>query len=143
MSKVGVDAVNTIVEEAMGADNSQDRRRHERKQLKTESGGVVFLARIGEDMVDIESVHDVSISGIRLGISRSMKIGQNVELVAKESDFSVSVIGTIRWTAPQPEDGSHVYGIEFDRKDMDNNILFFMSLRKYIDGFDDVPLKEM
>lgn len=127
----------------MSEDYTQDRRRHERKQLKTESGGVVFLARLGDEMVDIESVHDVSISGIRLGVNKSIKIGQNVELIAKESDFSVSVIGTIRWTAQQPEDASHVYGIEFDNKDMDNNILFFMSLRKYLDGFDDVPLKEM
>jgi len=127
----------------MSEDNTQDRRRHARKQLKTESGGVVFLARLGDEMVDIQSVHDVSISGIRLGVNRSIKLGQNVELIAKESDFSVSVIGTIRWTAQQTDDSSHVYGIEFDNKDMDNNILFFMSLRKYLDGFDDVPLKEM
>lgn len=127
----------------MSEDNTQDRRRHARKQLNTESGGVVFLARLGDEMVDIQSVHDVSISGIRLGVNKSIKIGQNVELIAKESDFSVSVVGTIRWTAQQQDDASHVYGIEFDNKDMDNNILFFMSLRKYLDGFDDAPLKEM
>lgn len=119
-----------------------DRRRHERRSFKEIRGGVQFSVRIGERMADIREVHDVSISGMRLSLLGQLNAGQSLELIAKEDDFSVSVIGTVRWVKPA-SDGGTEFGVEFDNHDVDNNILFFMSLRKYLDGFDDAPLKDL
>lgn len=120
-----------------------DRRRHARVKFRGESGGVKFTVRLDDQLCDILAVHDVSISGIRLELARQLTVGQSLELIAQETDFSVSVLGTVRWGASAEPGRSFEYGVEFDTTDVDNNILFFMSLRKYLDSFDDVPLKEL
>lgn len=124
-------------------ESGQERRRHQRQRFRKVSGGVKFSVRLDDQICEILAVHDVSISGIRLGLTRQLAVGQALELIAQENDFSVSVLGTVRWCASAPEGASFEYGIEFDTGDVDNNILFFMSLRKYLDSFDDLPLKEL
>lgn len=124
-------------------DRENDRRRHARMKFRGESGGVKFTVRLEDQLCDILAVHDVSISGIRLELNRQLSVGQSLELIAQESDFSVSVLGTVRWGASAGPQGTFEYGVEFDSSDVDNNILFFMSLRKYLDSFDDVPLKDL
>lgn len=118
-----------------------DRRRQERKLFRGERAGVRFSVRVGGELCEILNVHDVSISGIRLGMDRPFVVGQGIELIAEESDFSISVTGTVRWVTQVLD--VFEFGVEFDSADVDNNILFFMSLRKYIDGFDDVPAKDL
>lgn len=120
-----------------------ERRRHARARFRDESGGVKFIVRLEDQLCDILGVHDVSISGIRLESARQLPVGQSLELIAQESDFSVSVLGIVRWGASAEPGRSFEYGVEFDNSDIDNNILFFMSLRKYLDSFDDVPSKEL
>lgn len=124
-------------------ERENDRRRHARVRFRSTSGGVKFTVRLEDQLCDILAVHDVSISGIRLELARQLTVGQPLELIAQEEDFSVSVLGTVRWGATAEPGRSFEYGVEFDNTDVDNNILFFMSLRKYLDSFDDVPLKEL
>lgn len=123
-------------------DFENDRRRHERRTFKGIRGGVQFMVRIDDTMAEIRDVHDVSISGMRLSLIGQLVAGQKLELIAKEDNFSVSVMGVVRWLKADT-DGATAFGVEFDSHDVDNNILFFMSLRKYLDGFDDLPLKEI
>jgi len=124
-------------------ERENERRRHARMRFRGESGGVKFTVRLEDQLCDILAVHDVSISGIRLELARQLAVGQALELIAQEDDFSVSVLGEVRWGATAEPGRSFEYGVEFDTSDVDNNILFFMSLRKYLDSFDDVPLKEL
>lgn len=102
-----------------------------------------FAVQAGNNTLDVLEVHDVSISGIRLLIGSTVDDGLELNLSAREADFAISLIGHVRWCRPGTEQGKFEAGVEFDNKDVDNNILFFMSLRKYLDGFDDVPLKEL
>jgi hypothetical protein len=118
-----------------------DRRRHSRKKFHGQRGGVTFTARLGTEICEIQNVHDVSISGIRLRLARRVDLGSNLELIAQEADFTVNVDGFARWC--QEVDDGFELGIEFASADLDSNILFFMSLRKYLDDFDDVPLKDV
>lgn len=124
-------------------ERENDRRRHARVRFRGESGGVKFTVRLEDQLCAILAVHDVSISGIRLELARQLAVGQSLELIAQESDFSVSVLGAVRWGATTEAGRCFEYGVEFDNSDVDNNILFFMSLRKYLDSFDDIPLKEL
>lgn len=121
----------------------EERRRHQRKALNIKRGGVEFAVQIGGDVLTISEVHDVSISGIRLLLERSLNTGQELTLSAREGEFSISLVGNVRWCRKSTDHEGFEAGVEFSNMDMDNNILFFMSLRKYLDGFDDVPVKEI
>lgn len=94
-------------------------------------------------MVPIEVVHDVSISGIRMALACTIPDGQTITLTAREGDMTIDVQGEVRWSRETAEIGVYEFGVEFDDSNVDNNILFFMSLRKFLDAFDDVPAKEI
>lgn len=121
----------------------EERRRHERKALKPKRGGVEFAVQIGASVLPIKEVHDVSISGIRLVLDRNLKSGQELNLSAREAEFAITLVGNVRWSRELADQSGFEVGVEFDSMDVDNNILFFMSLRKYLDGFDDLPVKEI
>ncbi len=123
-------------------DESQERRRHERRRFRNEDTGTVFVVRVGERELDIMDVHDVSISGIGLRLAERLQIGQSVLLRHEAQDFQIGVHGTVKWQKPASGSEFCDFGVEFSSADMDTNILFFMSLRKYLDDFDDVPLKD-
>jgi hypothetical protein len=69
-------------------------------------------------------------------------VDQTVTFLVRDEDFDLALDGIVRWVKPCQNGDGGEYGIEFDTNDMDANILFFMSLRKYLDGFDDVPDEE-
>lgn len=85
----------------------------------------------------------MSISGIRLVLDRNLKSGQELNLSAREAEFAITLVGNVRWSRELADQSGFEVGVEFDSMDVDNNILFFMSLRKYLDGFDDLPVKEI
>lgn len=120
-----------------------DRRRHRRRLFGGDIDGVLFAVSVGNDVVPIEVVHDVSISGIRMALAYTIPDGQTITLTAREGDMTIDVQGEVRWSRETAEIGIYEFGVEFDDSNVDNNILFFMSLRKFLDTFDDVPAKEI
>lgn len=122
-------------------DEGQDRRRHPRGRFRDDDTGTFFAVRVADRELDIVDVHDVSISGIGLRLIEPLKIGQSVVLRHEAQDFQISVQGTVKWQKPASGEFCD-FGVEFSSADMDTNILFFMSLRKYLDNFDDVQLKD-
>ncbi len=120
----------------------KDRRRHERKAFVEQEGSIEFLVQVGNEFCAIQSVYDVSISGIRMVIERKLAVGATLVLSAKEPGFCITVKGVVRWSAEEAEDQGYSCGVEFYNEEMNNNVLFFMSLRKYLDQFDDAPFKE-
>lgn len=121
----------------------QNRRRHRRRIFGDDADDLIFAVLVGKEVVPIETVHDVSISGIRMALATHLQEGETVTLTAQEADMIIDVQGEVRWCRDTPEVGVYEFGVEFDTSNMDNNILFFMSLRKYLDTFDDVPVKEI
>lgn len=124
------------------SNDGQDRRRHERMRFRDNDTGTIFVVRIESRELDIIDVHDVSISGIGLRLAEVLPIGQSVMLRHEAPDFQIGVHGTVKWQKPATGSDFFDFGVEFSSVDMDTNILFFMSLRKYLDDFDDVPLKD-
>lgn len=121
----------------------QDRRRHRRRLFGGDIDGVLFAVLVGQDVVPIEMVHDVSISGIRMALACTIPQEQIITLTAREGGMTIDVQGAVRWSRETAEVGVYEFGVEFDDTNVDNNILFFMSLRKFLDAFDDVPAKEI
>lgn len=119
----------------------QERRRDERKRFRGGVGDVSFSVVVAGKTYDILDVHDVSISGIRLQLAISVPSDTTLILKHVSSDCEIEIQGAVRWCNKTINEGYDL-GVEFDAAGRDANILFFMSLRKFLDDFDDVPVKE-
>lgn len=110
-----------------------DRRNHERRSIQyTEVPGSFFLDVNGTTHT-FTMVHDVSISGLGITFPLKMPVGTALVLRYVASDLEIHLNGTIVWC--EEGEPNQRYGIKFDSSDMNANVLFFMTLREYIDDF--------
>lgn len=122
---------------------NNDKRRHPRKHFNSsgnENDFSFFLEEKGR-LYEIKNVQDVSISGIGVGMSKEFKIDQKVALKYKSADYHLSINGTIAWCNSTSHIGSCRLGVKFDSGNQENNTLFFLAVRKYLDPFDSIPYK--
>ncbi len=113
-------------------DPLKERRQHERKKYSKRDRGFEFFVQFGDDVYDILDVYDVSVSGIRMRLLQRIERGDTLLLTAKEDEFSMSVMGEVRWCVNSIKGQGYEHGVEFDTSDMDLNVLLFMSLKKHL-----------
>lgn len=119
----------------------RERRRHERQLFSERQDELHFSICVQSEEYPVITAQDVSISGIRICIPGYFAVGEEMRLRVAMEDFEVTLLGAIRWRR-ELDDGVCEYGVEFANDDMDDNILFFMSLRKYLQDFDHIVEKE-
>ena len=113
---------------------NSEKRNHERKNLDYDQIPGKFQIDFLGEIIEFNQVNDVSISGMGLLVPRSVAAGQNVQISYQSDDFTTTIEAEVVWEEKLSEDVFRL-GIEFSNKNMDDNIMLFMTLREYIDDF--------
>ncbi len=114
----------------------EERRAHERKRLRREAvPGRFYLIAQGQ-RVALEAAQDVSVSGMGLSLPAALPVGEALRVGYQDEGFAIELAATVAWCEPQ-DDGSYRLGIRFspDPAQANDNALFFMTLREYLDDF--------
>lgn len=121
---------------------SRERRRHERRILRIPDKEAFFRLHINGKWHAINSVHDASISGMGIWFTDEVGGDTPAKILFVSHDFEIVLDARVRWCQHSAQDISvagttEVYrlGIEFEPSRAEDNMLMFMALRKYLDGF--------
>ncbi len=115
---------------------ADERRKHERANLKRDDiPGSFFIDADGESF-QFTNVNDVSISGMGIDTPFPLEKGAAIGLRYIADDFQLRLNGTVAWCETGAEEGSHRIGVQFDPANMNDNVMFFMTLREYVDDFE-------
>lgn len=112
-----------------------ERRTHERKAIRRDDIPGEFTITVGGEAFSFNEVHDVSISGMGLSFQQALKEGEEVTLEYNSDSFSVSLVATVSWCEKNNHNESYRIGLRFSCGSMNDNVMFFMTLREYIDDF--------
>jgi len=120
---------------------TKEKRQHSRKPFNSTENDFSFYLEDKGELYEINSVQDVSISGVGVGMPKEFNIGQKVALKYDSADYHIAINGTIIWCDNISNLGPCRLGVEFDPGNKEDNALFFLAVRKYLDPFDGVPFK--
>lgn len=112
-----------------------EKRKNARSGLAMENQESQFMLMENGETFAISHVRDVSISGVGLEAHHEFSEGTQVALAYDSGDFQLSINGTVMWCTAEDGD-SFTMGIEFDADNRQDNALFFLAIRKYLDEFD-------
>ncbi|MEK6747959.1 MAG: PilZ domain-containing protein [Pseudomonadota bacterium] len=117
----------------------RERRRYQRAAVQGTGVPGEFHLRTGGRSFQFTRVHDVSISGMGVSLPVSLPKGEMVALDFNSVDFSMVLSGKVIWCVTQePELGCPFrVGIEFDATNKQDSAVFFMTLREYLDHYED------
>lgn len=124
-----------MLSEKKTQDMAQEKRRNVRSGLVMDDQGSRFMLMQDGQSFDIGKVRDVSISGVGLVVPHHFAEGEKVALAYDSGDFQLNIGGTVIW-CNECEGDNFTMGIEFDRDNRQDNALFFLAIRKYLDEFD-------
>lgn len=113
---------------------TDERRNHERRKLEASDMEARFEVRINSEVHPFDKVNDVSISGMGLQLPVEVAQGSKVELSFVSTDLTIDLSGEAVWV--DSTEDVHRIGVKFDTSNVDNNVLFFMSVREFLDDFD-------
>lgn len=112
----------------------EERRGHNRESLDVDGISAHFSIEVEGQSIDFNQVNDVSISGMGLILSQSFSIDTPVALKFVSDEFDLRVAARVAWCEPDGENEFRV-GVQFSADDLDANVMFFMTLREFIDDF--------
>ena len=121
--------------------SNNDQRQDIRVGVSIDSQQNEFFLHCGDQSFEIRKIRDVSISGVGLETVQNCEKGDTVVLKYDSDDLKLNIRGTVMWCKPLDHDG-YALGIEFDVQNREDNTLFFMAMRKYLDEFDSLPYNE-
>ena len=121
--------------------SNQDQRQDARLGVNIEGQHNDFFLQCGDQIFQITNIRDVSVSGVGLETMEACEKGDTVVLKYESDDLNLTIRGTVMWCKPT-DMGAHALGIEFDVQNREDNSLFFMAMRKYLDDFDSLPFNE-
>jgi len=111
-----------------------EKRRHERKNLSYQDIPGEFHIVTKYDRIPFNQVNDVSISGMGVLLHYDLDAHTDVHVTYTSDEYSIDLEAKIAWKEILADDVFR-YGIEFEIINMDDNVMFFMTLREYIDDF--------
>jgi len=119
---------------------SQERRRHTRLAVRIDEMDGFFRLNLNGEWHPLNEVKDVSISGMGLCLTAAIPPGTILQVGYMSRDLEITLPATVRWCrdhAPSEEGApaSYYVGIEFQSKKIDDNMLMFMAIRKFLDPF--------
>lgn len=112
-----------------------ERRKHERANLKRDDIPGAFYIDVGDKSHQFFHVNDVSISGMGIDFQEQVPAGTPIALRYVSDDFRIELNGDVAWCEPQAQAAPFRLGIKFDPTHMDDNVMFFMTLREFVDDF--------
>ena len=119
-----------------------DAREYERKTIALHNKGGVFLFKAENKQFHLKKVENVSISGTGLRLPNPIAMNTDVTLTYTEQDWHITITGKIAWSEDLSKNGyiapgqpRYQVGIEFNSDNLEDNKLFFLALREYIDPF--------
>ena len=114
--------------------NSDERRDHDREALvKAELPGSFSIEVEGETH-GFNQVSDVSISGMGLVTDTKLSAGQELTIKYTSNEFAITIHAVVAWCTAASQD-QYAVGLQYSTKDLDANVMLFMTLREYIDDF--------
>jgi len=118
---------------------SNERRRHTRLALRTPEMDGFFRIHFNEEWYPLTDIHDVSISGMGFRFATPINPGTVLRISYMSRDFETTLPATVKWCRDKAQDGNPAVGytlaLEFDMKNVNENMLMFMALRKFLDPF--------
>lgn len=118
---------------------SSDQRQSGRIGINVEGHHNDFFIESDGQKHAISNIRDVSISGVGLELQQTHHKGDSVSLIYDSDDLQLTIQGTVMWSETQAN-GQTAMGIQFDTHNGDDNTLFFMAMRKFLDEFDSLPI---
>ena len=112
----------------------EERRGHDRESLVRADFSGAFSIEINGQPHVFTQVNDVSISGMGIILSQSVPAGTPIVLKFVSEEFDLAINARAAWSTPD-EQGGYRVGVQFSTEDLDANVMFFMTLREYIDDF--------
>ncbi len=114
----------------------EDRRGAPRGRLRRDEVPGRFYLIVDGESFELDDAHDVSVSGMGITLARPLAVGTSVRLGYEDDSFRLELGADVAWCEPQPQ-GARL-GLRFspDPLQADDNALFFMTLREYLDDFD-------
>ena len=88
----------------------------------------------------LDNVHDVSISGMGIRFVTPINPGSQLKIAYVSRDFEITLPATVRWCRDKTPNASsagesYQLGVEFDNGNINDNMLMFMAIRKFLDPF--------
>ena len=120
------------------APNSSESRQDTRVNVNLQGQTNSFFVEFAGQTVPITNIRDVSISGVGLELEQIIAEGETIELGFDSDDLNLKVKGTVAWCDAQNKPVA--IGIEFTSETPQDNMLFFMAMRKFLDDFDGITM---
>src|SRR3569833_1723678 len=118
------------------------RCRLERQVVRINEKEAMFRLKHNGRWLRIHDVNDVSISGIGLRFAEAIDAGTPIKICFMSRDLEVVLGAKVCWCHACTQDvsiagttGGYRVGVEFDPQRLDDSMLMFMALRKYLDPF--------
>ncbi len=114
----------------------EEKRNEARSGITLEDHHNLFFLEKDNDRQAIVRIRDVSISGVGINMNQPLDASMPVSLTYDSDDFKLTINGITAWCNPVEEGNSFDMGIQFNANDPNDNSLFFLAVRKYLDDFD-------
>ncbi len=121
---------------------SSERRRHTRLGVRSKEMDGFFRIHFNGEWHPLTEVHDVSISGMGLRFAIPINPGTALKIGYMSRDMEITLPATVRWCRDKTQQDipggdfeGYRLGIEFESNNVNDNMLMFMALRKYLDPF--------
>jgi len=118
--------------------NNSESREETRVNVNLQGQTNSFYVEFSGQTIPISNIRDVSISGVGLELEQIIAQGETIELGYNSDDLNLKVKGNIAWCDANNTPVS--LGIEFTSDTPQENMLFFMAMRKFLDEFDGVTM---
>jgi PilZ domain len=119
---------------------TNEKRKHPRKGFDASADEFSFYLEDKSQLYEIRNVQDVSISGVGIHFPGKIDRGQKITLKYESPDYHLSIDGTIAWCDNSTTIGSCRLGVEFDLGSQEDNALFFLAVRRFLDHSDGLAL---
>lgn len=112
---------------------SVEKRSNARGAITVRSNETRFFLKSENGVYTITQIQDVSLAGVGIETRYPLKPGEVIVLKYRSSEMQLSVEGTVAW-CKQSQPYIYSIGVSFLPADKKRNAVFFLALRKYLDG---------
>jgi len=120
------------------APETGEKRQEPRANVTLEGQNNQFFVEFSGETFPIANIRDVSVSGVGLQLDHIIAQGESIELGYNSDDLNLKVKGNVIWCDAHEQPVS--VGVEFTQETPQENMLFFMAMRKYLDEFDGITM---
>jgi hypothetical protein len=120
------------------APDTGEKRQETRASVNLDGQNNHFFVEFAGQTFPIANIRDVSVSGVGLQLDQMIAQGETIELAYTSDDLDLKVKGNVIWC--DGHDRPVSVGVEFCHDTPQDNMLFFMAMRKFLDEFDGVTM---